>query len=167
MFAIFLFYAAYLAASFGREITAVRLKKSIGIASPILFAAVCAFVFMQSVYNFDGYAFRADKIAQARTVSVEISVPYLPRERFTSETRWDQIDPVIFSDELKPVFTVVDADEWEYAREYEKITSASLKDAVHYAVSHWSFKDPEYPEKLYKEYAEYSEKNKKSIDISA
>lgn len=164
VFAIFLFYAAYLATLFGREITTVRLKKSIRIASPILFAAVCAFVFMQSVYNFDGYAFRADKIAQERTVSAEISVPYLPRERFAAESKWGQIDPFIFGDELKPTFTVVDADEWEYAQEYEKIKSAPLKDAVRYAASHWSFKDPEYPEKLYKE---YSAKNKKSIDISA
>ena len=164
VFAIFLFYAAHLAASFGMEINSGGLKKTVRIASPILFAAVCAFVFMQSVYNFDGYAFRADKIAQERTVSAEISVPYLPRERFAAESKWGQIDPFIFGDELKPTFTVVDADEWEYAQEYEKIKSAPLKDAVRYAASHWSFKDPEYPEKLYKE---YSAKNKKSIDISA
>ena len=107
---------------------------------------------------------RQYKIAQERTVSAEISVPYLPRERFAAESKWGQIDPFIFGDELKPTFTVVDADEWEYAQEYEKIKSAPLKDAVRYAASHWSFKDPEYPEKLYKE---YSAKNKKSIDISA
>lgn len=152
VFAIFLFYAAYLVASFGRSITAVWLKKSVKVASPVIFAAVCAFVFIQSVYNFDGYAFRADKIAQARTVDAEISVPYLPRERFAAETRWGQIDPFIFGDELKPEFTVVDVDEWEYAREYKEIASASPADAVRYATSHWKFKNPEYPEQLYKDY---------------
>lgn len=131
---------------------AKKMRVAIETVAPITFMSICAVMLVLTAQNFNTYSFRANYIAEQRTVMTEIKVPYLAHGRLAMESQLGQIDPCIYGADISTTFKVIDVDDWEYAEEYKKIISAAPTDAVSMAIKNFEFKNPRYPEKLYKIY---------------
>ena len=153
-FAILLCFALYLISVSSEEMhVKAQLKRTFRIASPIVFAAVSLTMLVLCAQNFAAYSFRADFIANQATTTLNISVPELPHSRLATEKTFNQIDPCLLFEGAVPSYSVISSEEWEKGAEYKKITDSSPVEAVVNGIKYWKFKDPEYPEKLFKAYS--------------
>ena len=151
VFAILFCYAMLLVKNVGGEMRINKqLKRATLCLAPVAFATCCAVLLFVTAQNFGTYAFRAEYIAEKRTCTAEISVPYLAHHRLTTEASLGQIDPCLLSDEIKPTFTVINPDVWEKNEEYKKISNTSPVKAIKYGFDMWKYKDPTYPDRLCK-----------------
>lgn len=152
-FAILLIYALVLFKKFGSKmLTKKKICTAFKVATPTVFAAICVVMLVFGAQNFNCYSFRAEYIARQRTTSSHIAAPYLAHERLTMEASLGQIDPCIYGANLPTTFEVVDCNEWEYSGEYKSIINADPFESVSEAFTNYKFKDPIYPETLYREY---------------
>ena len=153
-FAILLCFALYLVSLLREEIQIKdRIKRAFCIASPVIFAAVSLTMLVLCAQNFAAYAFRADYIASQATKTLDISVPALPHSRLATESTFNQSDPCLVFEDAVPSYSAISADEWEKGEEYKKITDSSPVEAIKNGIKYWKFKDPKYPEKLFKAYS--------------